>query len=184
MKKNGCRPFLCPAPIIKCLLLMKLTALLICICSLQSMAYNGFAQEKVTLKLENATLRTAFKIIERQTYFRFVYNDEILPAAQNININVQSEPVANVVKKLLNNTALTFKLLGSDLIVISTEQKVATEERTPLTFLVSGKITDTRSIPLPNITIQEKGTSNGTTTKELGSFSLPVADENAILVVS
>src|SRR5688572_24154864 len=131
MKKNGCRALLCLTPVIKCLLLMKMTVLLICFFSLHSMAYNGFAQEKVTLKLANASLRTAFKIIERQTYFRFVYNEEILPADQKININVQSEPVGNVVKQLLNKTSLTFKIVGNDLIVISTEQKEATEERTP-----------------------------------------------------
>src|SRR5215813_4424965 len=125
MKKNGCRPFLCPTPIIKCLLLMKMTVLLICFFSFQSMAYNGFAQEKVTLKLANASLRTAFKIIERQTYFRFVYNEEILPEEQKININVQAQPVGDVMKKLLNNTTLTFKIVGNDLIVISTEQKLA-----------------------------------------------------------
>lgn len=184
MKKNGCRLFPCPTPVIKCLLLMKMTVLLICFFSFQSMAYNGFAQEKVTLKLANASLRTAFKIIERQTYFRFVYNEEILPVEQKININVQSEPVGDVMKKLLNNTALTFKIVGNDLIVISTEQKLAVEERIPLAFEVTGRVTDTRNTPLPNVTVQEKGTSNGTTTKEHGVFTINVTNENAVLVVS
>ena len=184
MKKNGCRAFSCLTPVIKCLLLMKMTVLLICFFSLHSMAYNGFAQEKVTLKLANASLRTAFKIIERQTYFRFVYNEEILPAEQKININVQSEPVGNVLKQLLNKTSLTFKIVGNDLIVISTEQKDAVEERTPTAFEVAGRVLDTRNTPLPNVTIQEKGTSNGTSTKEHGNFSFNVTSENAVLVVS
>jgi TonB-linked SusC/RagA family outer membrane protein len=184
MKKNGCRPLLCPTPIIKCLLLMKMTVLLICFFSFHTMAYNGFAQEKITLKLANGSLRTAFKIIERQTYFRFVYNEEILPAEQKININVQAEPVANVMKKLLNNTSLTYKFVGNDLIVISTEQKIADEQRTPPAFEVSGRVIDTRNNPLPNVTVQEKGSTNGTSTKELGAFSLSVSSENAVLVVS
>lgn len=184
MKKNGCRVFSCPAPVIKCLLLMKLTVLLICFFSLQSIAHDTFGQEKVTLKLANASLRTAFKIIERQTYFRFVYNEEILPPEQKININVQSEPVGNVMKQLLDKTSLTYKIVGNDLIVISTEQKNAAEERTPLAFEVTGRITDTRNTPLPNVTVQEKGTSNGTSTKELGAFSINVTSENAVLVVS
>ncbi|WP_240348303.1 TonB-dependent receptor [Longitalea arenae] len=163
---------------------MKLTVLLICFFSLQSVAHVGFAQEKVTLKLANASLRTAFKIIERQTYFRFVYNEEILPAEQKININVQSQPVGNVVKQLLNNTPLTFKIVGNDLIVISTEQKDAGEARTRLAFEVSGRVTDTHNKPLPNVTVQEKGTSNGTSTKEHGNYSINVAGENAVLVIS
>ena len=184
MKKNGCRVLSCPAPIIKCLLLMKLTVLLICFFSLQSIAHVGYAQEKVTLKLANASLRTAFKIIERQTYFRFVYNEEILPTEQKININVQSEPVGNVLKQLLNKTELTFKIVGNDLIVISTEQKEAADVRVPLAFEVTGRATDTRNNPLPNVTVQEKGTSNGTSTKEHGTFTINVTDENAVLVFS
>jgi TonB-linked SusC/RagA family outer membrane protein len=163
---------------------MKMTVLLICFFSLSAMAHVGFAQEKVTLKLANASLRTAFKIIERQTYFRFVYNEEILPAEQKININVQSEPVGSVLKQLLNKTSLTFKIVGNDLIVISTEQKDAVEERMPMAFEVTGRVTDTRNTPLPNVTVQEKGTSNGTSTKEHGTFSLSVTSENAILIIS
>ena len=184
MKKNGCRALQCTTPVIKCLLLMKMTVLLICAFSLTAMANNGFAQEKITLKLANATLRTAFKTIERQTYFRFVYNEEILPADQKININVQSEPVRSVMAKLLDNTALTFKFVGSDLIVISTAQKIADEEKTPMDFEVSGRVLDTRNNPLPNVTVQEKGTSNGTSTKEGGAFSLKVTNDRAVLVVS
>ncbi|WP_243751635.1 TonB-dependent receptor [Niastella caeni] len=163
---------------------MKLTVLLICFFSLQSIAHVGFAQEKVTLKLANGSLRTAFKIIERQTYFRFVYNEEILPAEQKININVQAEPVGNVLKQLLNKTSLTYKIVGNDLIVISTEQKEAAEERTPLSFEITGRVTDTRNTALPNVTVQEKGTSNGTSTKEHGNYSLNVTSENAVLIVS
>jgi TonB-linked SusC/RagA family outer membrane protein len=163
---------------------MKLSVLLICFFSFQSIAHVGFAQEKVTLKLANASLRTAFKIIERQTYFRFVYNEEILPAEQKININVQSEPVSNVLKQLLNKTELTFKIVGNDLIVISTEQKNAAEERTPLAFEVTGRVSDTRNNPLPNVTVQEKGTSNGTSTKEHGTFSINLSGEKAVLVIS
>lgn len=184
MKKNGCSALLCATPVLKCLLLMKMTVLLICLFSMSSMAYNGFAQEKITLKLANASLRTAFKIIERQTYFRFVYNEEILPGDQNININVQSEPVSNVMQKLLDKTSLTFRIVGSDLIVISTEQKMAVEERTPPAFEVTGRVADARNNPLPNVTVQEKGTSNGTSTKEGGTFSLKVSSESAVLVVS
>src|SRR5687768_3745749 len=184
MKKNGCSALACATPVIKCLLLMKLTVLLICAFSLTALANNGFAQDKITLKLANASLRTAFKTIERQTYFRFVYNEEILPADQKININVQAEPVGSVMQKLLTNTTLTFKMVGSDLIVISTTQKLAVEERTPMDFEVTGRVLDARSNPLLNVTVQEKGTANGTSTKEGGVFSLRVTSDKAVLVVS
>ena len=36
---------------------MKMTVLLICLFSMQSFANNGLAQENITLKLENASLK-------------------------------------------------------------------------------------------------------------------------------
>jgi TonB-dependent starch-binding outer membrane protein SusC len=50
--------------------------------------------------------------------------------------------------------------------------------------VISGKITDPEGKPLGGVTIQEKGTNNGTTSKEDGSFSINVANENAILQIS
>ncbi len=71
MKKRECSVSNYTASIIKCLLMMKMTILLICALSLQSFATDGFGQDNITLKLENATLRKAFKEIEKQTFFRF-----------------------------------------------------------------------------------------------------------------
>ncbi|WP_235299396.1 SusC/RagA family TonB-linked outer membrane protein [Portibacter marinus] len=51
-------------------------------------------------------------------------------------------------------------------------------------FEVSGQITDSEGEPLIGATVQEKGTSIGTTTDIDGTFNLEVSSEEAILVVS
>lgn len=185
MKKNRCSAFYCTTSVIKCLLLMKLVILVICFFSLQTVANNGFAQERITLKLENATLRKAFKVIEKQSSFRFVYNDELLPSDQKISISVQEQPVNNVMNKLLENTALTFRIVGNDLIVISTDIRNAAPLPNPSpAFIINGRVTNSRNEILPNVSILEKGTTNGTATKDDGSFTIDVASGNAVLVIS
>jgi TonB-linked SusC/RagA family outer membrane protein len=172
------------AQVTKCLLMMKMTILLICFFSLQSVANDSFAQETITLRLENASLRKAFKVIEKQTSFRFVYNEEVLPVGQNVNISVKSQPLPEVMKKLLEKTALTFKLVGSDLVVISAGANEEVAAVRPPAFIVSGEVVNANNQPLEKVSILEKGTSNGTTTKEDGRFTLDVAGPNAVLVVS
>ena len=98
---------------------MKMTVLLICVFSMQSFANPGHAQENITIKLENVSLKKAFKTIEKQTSFRFLYNDGVLPAGQNVNISVENSPAAELMKKLLENTPLSFKIIGNNLIVIA-----------------------------------------------------------------
>ena len=51
-------------------------------------------------------------------------------------------------------------------------------------LLISGKVTDESGKPLAGATIEERGTSNTTVTQSDGSFSITVANEKAILVIS
>src|SRR5215831_2232889 len=185
MKKNGCRmPHGIATSAFKCLLMMKMIILLVCSFSLQSIANNGFAQERITLRLENSTFRKAFKAIEKQTSFRFVYNEEVLPPDQKVSISVQSEPVNDVMKQLLANTSLTYKIFGSDLIVISSSINDLTATKNLPAFDVKGRVVNSNNEPAARVSVLEKGTTNGTITKEDGSFSLTVAAGNSVLVVS
>lgn len=54
----------------------------------------------------------------------------------------------------------------------------------PFAVPVRGKVVDEEGLPLAGVSIQEKGKSNGTTSKEDGSFSLTVSDVNAVLAFS
>ena len=180
MKKNGFRvPFRIPTSIIKCLLMIKLIVLLICFFSLQTFANNGLAQERVSLNLENASLKKAFKAIENQTRFRFVYIDDALPQGKKINIKAEEEPLIVVLERMLERTSLSFKLLSSNLIVISPKNVVE-----GLVHDVAGKITDGKGNGLAGVSVVEKGTTNGTTTNTQGNFILRVANDNAVLVIS
>jgi len=50
---------------------------------------------------------------------------------------------------------------------------------------VSGRVTNASDkTPLPNVTIQIKGTSNGTITTESGTFTIQVPDASSVLVFS
>src|SRR6476620_618463 len=51
-------------------------------------------------------------------------------------------------------------------------------------FRVSGTVTDASGQPVQSVTVQEKGTSNSTQTKQDGTFQLTVASGNAVLVLS
>lgn len=51
-------------------------------------------------------------------------------------------------------------------------------------FPVSGKVTGADARPLAGVSVEEKDKSNGTTTKEDGSFSLSVTNGNAVLIIS
>ena len=49
---------------------------------------------------------------------------------------------------------------------------------------ITGTVTDANGEPLPGVSVMIKGTTQGTATDANGAYSLPVQDENAILVFS
>jgi TonB-linked SusC/RagA family outer membrane protein len=51
-------------------------------------------------------------------------------------------------------------------------------------FIISGKITDDKGLPLGEVTIAEKGTNNITMSNADGTFTLTVVNEKAVLVIS
>ncbi|MBL7744199.1 MAG: SusC/RagA family TonB-linked outer membrane protein [Chitinophagaceae bacterium] len=164
-----------PYVLIKCLLMMKFTILLLIAFSLQSFG-NGYGQDNISLKLEKVNLKKAFKAIEEQGSFRFVYRDDILPRDERVSIRVENASLDDVLKRILKNTTLTYRKLSGTLIVITPE--VVNEA-----FLtVSGKVTDAKGDPLPGVNIVEKGTANGTTTNDEGIFILNTENKDAVLI--
>lgn len=51
-------------------------------------------------------------------------------------------------------------------------------------FTITGTITDEAGIPLPGASVVEKGTTNGASTDFDGNYSLEVANQNAIVLIS
>lgn len=49
---------------------------------------------------------------------------------------------------------------------------------------VTGTVTDSKAVPLPGANILEKGTTHGVQTDFDGNFSIEIADENGVLVIS
>jgi TonB-linked SusC/RagA family outer membrane protein len=171
--------------IIKCLLMIKFTILLLVVLSLQSLAH-GYGQETISLKLEKAHLKKALKTIEEQGVFRFVYKDEILPKELRISIDVKERPLNEVLDKMFQNTQLVYKRMNGNLVVITYDMS-ATKGKISSSFadvVITGRITDDKGEPLEGVTVVEKGTNRGVTTKEDGSFVLNVSKPDATILVS
>lgn len=55
---------------------------------------------------------------------------------------------------------------------------------TPASFKVQGKVTDDQGKPLPNVSVNEKGSKKATVTDAAGSFTITVGSEKSTLVFS
>lgn len=157
-------------------LIMKLATFLILI-SLQVSA-NTFSQQKISVDFENIRLDKALKVIEKKSVYHIVYSNFLVTDQEKVTLRAQDALVTDVLKKLLSNTGLTFKVMVNNLVVISREGQIPADAR------ISGNVTDgATGLPLAGATVLVKGTKTGTSTDNSGNYSLSVPD-NAVLIIS
>ncbi len=176
MKKNKRLPVLCNRSLLKILLLMKFTVVFILLTSLQLSA-KTFSQDRVTINLQSAGLKTALRQIEKQSMFRFLYNDEVITSSQKVSINAVNKPVTEVLDDMFNSTTLTYRVLDNNLVVITEKTEL------PQDIKVSGTVTSSTGESIPGATVKIKGASVTTTTNAAGMYSISVP-EKATLVFS
>lgn len=154
---------------------MKLTTVLLLV-SLQLSA-NVFSQNNITIKLQSADLKKALVQIEKKSSYKFLYNEDIMSSTTKVTIDVNNEPVTNVLENIFSNTGLTYRVLNNNLVVVTKKDVVVQDVR------VTGKVTDAGGNAVANVSVNVKGSKSGTTTAADGTYSITVPD-GATLVFS
>ncbi|MHA4806608.1 SusC/RagA family TonB-linked outer membrane protein [Flavitalea flava] len=166
---------------------MKLS-LVFLVLSLQAYS-SGFSQGKISLSLKDAEIKKALTVIQRVSDYRFIYNDDILPAGARVNINVRHAGIQEVLDVVFKATLLKYRIMDNNLIVVSSEEDgKATLAVTGLDFPIKGVVKlrnkDESLGTAAGVVIKELGTDNGTVTNEKGEYSLIVKGKSAILQIS
>jgi TonB-linked SusC/RagA family outer membrane protein len=159
----------------KLLLIMKFSVFFLFVFCMQVSA-TGFSQ-KISMKISRVNLEKAFDLIEKETKFRFVYNDDYLPPNKKISLDVKDISITQLLAEVLTNTNLGYRMMGNNLVVIAPVGSVHKD------VTITGKVLNSMGEPLPDVSVQLKNSSIGTTTNNKGEFELKVP-ENAILVFS
>ncbi len=159
----------------KPLKIMKLTLLLILICSFHGFA--GVNGQTVTLKADGKEIAKVLTAIEKQGNFRFVYNSRLKDLKQKVSVAFTNAAIQDVLQKLFENTSLTYVQLENNLVAIRSSSENEADIR------VTGKITNSNGEGVPGVTVRIKGSTGGTSTGADGSYALTVA-EDATLVFS
>lgn len=143
-------------------------------------SFNGFAlgqsakDVQISLNLKDATITEFFKAVEQKTTFTFVFDEKISGTAQRISIYAEKESLDGVLNKIAAKTGLSFRKLNNT---------IAVTHNARAQMNVRGKVLDESGMPMPGVTILEKGTKTSTMTDMEGNFSFAVSS-SAVLVIS
>lgn len=151
------------------------------ICCSPVRAADAGQPRKVTLNLKGVSLSVLFNEIKKQTSYKFFYNDTQEKNIGKVTVSVTDETVENVLKRVFENSAYTFQVVGEQIVI--TDKKM--EDTRQKNVRITGLVTDQHKIPLSGVTVVVKGVPIGTATDVDGRYALTLPMmENMALIFS
>ena len=135
---------------------------------------------RVTLSMDNVTMKEFLTAVQRQTGINFLYNANLIDRQKNVSVHAQDMPLRVVLDEVLKPVGLTFVYQDGAIVIKEAARQEAVRAR-----VVVGTVRDTRRQPLPGVTVMIKGTALGTATNTEGWFTLPMGVlKDAVLTFS
>lgn len=147
---------------------MKLCLILMCAFSLGLSATTHAQQERISLNMQQVTLKRLLDEIQQQTQLHFMVNREQTDQLGVISVKVENETVEKVLDDVFRNTRLTYKFM--DGIIVVKERAIQRQDQVK-EMVVSGQVIDEHKQPLPGVTVMIKGGTLGTVTDDKGHFT-------------
>ena len=166
----------------KIMRIMKLTSLLMLVFALHLSA-GSVAQQVVSAKFSDQTLKEVFREIKAQTGFYFMYNSREVDVRQRVSVELNQVSLETALEKIFEHLPYGYEVTQGYVLVI-TRPKAVMESKAKKKE-VRGMVVDEKGIRLPGVSIVIKGTGMGTVTDVEGAFKLDVpAGEDIFLVFS
>lgn len=151
-----------------------------------SFAPSGVLSQNINVKIDvdkTMTVDEVFDLVMEQTDYKFIYQEGIFKNFPRIEVKKGTVSADSLLRQCLSSGNFNVKV-SSDNTVLVEQMPLDDGTITKPQYRISGTIKDKHGQPLAGANVLEKGTINGSQSDFDGNFSLNVADEKAILVIS
>ena len=142
-----------------------------------------FAQVSVSLK--DKPIRQVLKTIEKNSEYRFFYNDEFTALNKTVSINVNNVSIDAALKILFDGSGINWEKKDKNLIVLTPARVITPEQNSSKSRKITGMVIDeTNGEALPGVNIMVEGSKTGVISDLDGNFVIEVPTSNSILLFS
>lgn len=156
--------FLFPSISKKTIRVMKLSVLLTCILSLNTLASVYSQNSKFDLAVKDQSVRDILKLIEEESQFRFFYNADFADLDKKLSLSVRQQSIDELMSLILDKAIVGYKVLDNNFIVIT--PKYLLQQR------ITGTVRDKTGAELPGVNVVIEGTTLGAITGIDGKYSI------------
>ena len=107
----------------KTLSIMRLTTLFSIACSLQISASVYSQETKLSLDVNNQTIKEVLFKIEKQSGFRFIYESEKVNLNKKVSVHVKEQTVETILKRLFEQEGIKYEITENNFILINPSTK-------------------------------------------------------------
>lgn len=140
--------------------------------------------QTVSYSARSVTIPVVLSAFEKQTGYLFFFKKEDLNTVKPVTVDLKNVSLTEALNIVLKDLPLRFSIKGNTVFIKSADAgRIMVYGEDPDMKPISGRITDSKGMPIPGVSISVKGTNRATTTDLNGRFSIEVPDD-AVLVIS
>lgn len=136
---------------------------------------------KISLSLKQAPLEQAFKEIQKQSGYRFIYTRQQLDHTQPVTLQLQDASLEGALSACFKDQPLQYIIEGT---YIAVKDKAPASAPPQPSFNLTGVVTNENGAPLWGATIWVKGTNQSVATTANGRFHLRNVSERDVIEVT
>lgn len=136
---------------------------------------------QITLNVNATSVKSVINQIEKQSDYRFFFEDNLPGLSKEIDINVEDQSINQVLDEICSQAGISYTIKGDKQVVIHAAKTASVQQSSNKT--IKGVVVDNAGIPIIGANIMVKGTTNGTITDMDGNFTLDVP-AGAVLQIS
>jgi len=150
---------------------------------------------RISIVKKSTSLKEALKEVEKQTQFRFFYNDQQVNVREVVSVNVVNAPINKALDEIFKNTTVYYQLNGRQILLYNRlkmrPDSSSIGEALPglpnfdrIIHQIKGKITGPAGESIPGVNVVVKGTTIGSSSNGNGEYVLNAPDKDVTLVFS
>lgn len=184
MKKG--LPFSLSTAIMKITLVLAfIFSFILCAYSTTTVGQEIFSKE-ISVSVKEQNIKFTLDKISKAAGVKFSYSPELIEAVRKVTLNERNKRLSYVLDKLFPSLNISYSYYNNYIILNKITAKAENEQLqadvSKPVITVSGKISDTKGVPLGGASIEIKGASNGTVSDNNGNYKITVPNDKAVLV--
>ncbi|MEG1659568.1 MAG: TonB-dependent receptor, partial [Bacteroides sp.] len=142
--------------------------------------------QDITMSKKNVTIISVIKEIEKNTKYKFFYNNNQVNVNAKVSVQLKNAPIETLMNELLKGTRYTYQIENDQVMIydgiVNKASVPAVKETRQQQTKVNGIVVDERGEAVIGASVLEKGTTNGVITNLDGKFSLVLSGSKELVI--